>query len=72
MHFSDGMVYQVCILDQVQLETIPAADKRTKDQRMWQTDNEQYLKFRNGSVISSHTLLSMWLLIHAGIKVKPC
>ena len=19
-----------------------------------------------------HTLLSMWLLIHAGIKVKPC
>ena len=22
--------------------------------------------------ISSHTLLGMWLLIHAGIKVNPC
>ena len=31
----------------------------------------QPLKFRNGWVISSHTLLGMWLLIHAGIKVKP-
>ena len=29
----------------------------------------QPLKFRNGYVISSHTLLGMWLLIHAGIKV---
>ena len=28
----------------------------------------QPLKFRNGYVISSHTLPSMWLLIHAGIK----
>ena len=26
-------------------------------------------RFRNGQVISSHTLLSMWLIIHAGIKV---
>ena len=23
-------------------------------------------------VISSHTFMGMWLLIHAGIKVKPC
>ena len=23
-------------------------------------------------LVSSHTLLGMWLLIHAGIKVKPC
>ena len=30
------------------------------------------LKFGDGSVISSHTLLDMWLLIHAWIKVKPC
>ena len=27
------------------------------------------LKFGNGHVISHHTLLGMWLLIHAGIKV---
>ena len=26
----------------------------------------------NGQVISSHMLLGMWLLIHAGIKVKLC
>ena len=30
------------------------------------------LKFSNGEVISSHMLLGMQLLIHAGIKVKPC
>ena len=29
------------------------------------------LKFVNGYVISSHILLCMWLLIYAGIKVKP-
>ena len=29
-------------------------------------------KFMNGWVISSNTLLDLWLLIHAGIKVKPC
>ena len=29
------------------------------------------LNFGNGEVISSHTLQSMWLLIHAGIKVNP-
>ena len=28
------------------------------------------LKLRNALVISSHTLLDMWLLIEAGIKVK--
>ena len=32
----------------------------------------QQLKFRNGLVISPHILPGMWLLIHAGIKVKPC
>ena len=33
----------------------------------------QQLKFVNGQVLSSHTLLGMWLLIHACIiKVKPC
>ena len=26
----------------------------------------------NGCAISSHTLLARWLLIHAGIKIKPC
>ena len=28
-------------------------------------------QFRNGYVISSHTLLDMWLLLHAGINVNP-
>ena len=32
----------------------------------------QPLKFMNGLVIPSHTLLGVWLLIHAGIQVKPC
>ena len=32
----------------------------------------QPLKFGNGLVISSHTLLNMWLLVHAVIKVNPC
>ena len=36
-----------------------------------QTSTVQPLKFGNGKVISSHTLLCMWLLIHAGIKVNP-
>ena len=26
-------------------------------------------KFKNGKITSSHTLLDMWLLIHAGITV---
>ena len=29
-------------------------------------------KFGNGWIISSHTLLGMWLLIPAGIKANPC
>ena len=29
------------------------------------------LKFGNGQVISSHTLLGIWLLTHAGIEVIP-
>ena len=34
-----------------------------------QTSTVQPLKFGNGQVISSHTLLGMWLLIHAGLKL---
>ena len=34
-----------------------------------QTSAAEPLKFGNGYLISAHTLLSMWLLIHAGIKV---
>ena len=30
------------------------------------------VNFGNGQAMSSHTSSSMWLLIHAGIKVKPC
>ena len=37
-----------------------------------QTSVMQPLKFGNGYVISSDTLLTMRLLIHAGIKVNPC
>ena len=36
------------------------------------TSTEVPLKFGNGFVISSHNLLDILLLIHAGIKVKPC
>ena len=35
----------------------------------FQTSVVQLLKFGNGS---SSTLMVAWLLIHAGIKVKPC
>ena len=34
----------------------------------FQTSTVQPLKFGNGQVTSSHTLLHMWLLMHAGIK----
>ena len=37
-----------------------------------QTSAVQLLEFGNGKVNSSHSLLGMWLFIHAGIKVKPC
>ena len=29
------------------------------------------LKLENGEVISFHTLQSMWLLIYAGVTIKP-
>ena len=35
-----------------------------------QTSTVVPLKFGNGYVISSHTLMAIWLLIHAGIKVN--
>ena len=37
-----------------------------------QTSTVQPLKFGNAQVISSHTLLGMWLIIHAGIKLTYC
>ena len=36
------------------------------------TSMVQPLKFRNGQVISSHTLLGMWLLIHASKRGSWC
>ena len=30
------------------------------------------VKFANGLIISSHTLMGIWSPIHAGIKVNPC
>ena len=38
----------------------------------FQTSAVQPLKFGIGNIISSHTLLGMSLLIHAGIKVYLC
>ena len=37
-----------------------------------QTWKVQPLKLGSGQVISSYTLRGMWLIIHAGIKVKQC
>ena len=37
-----------------------------------QTETVPWLEFWNKQSISFHTLLGMWLLINAGIKVKPC
>ena len=37
----------------------------------FQTSTEAPLKFGNVSVISSSTLLDMWLPIHAGVEVNP-
>ena len=37
-----------------------------------QTSTMQPLKFGNGEVISSHTVLDMWLLIYAVIDVSLC
>ena len=47
--------------------------------KVWDEITYQFLNF-NGRTVevyewisnSSHILLGMWLLIHAGIKVKPC
>ena len=38
----------------------------------FQTSMVAPLKFENVLLISSHTLLGMWLVIHAGIKVNIC
>ena len=37
-----------------------------------QTSIVQQLKFGNGEAISTHTLMDMWLLIHAGVEVELC
>ena len=37
-----------------------------------QTSTMKPLKFGNGQKFTSHKSLDMWLLIHDGIKVKPC
>ena len=37
-----------------------------------QTSTVQPMNLRNGLVISFHTVLSKWALIHAGIKVNLC
>ena len=37
-----------------------------------QTSTVQPMKFANKYVISSHDLMGMWLLIHAGIEFKAC
>ena len=37
-----------------------------------QTSTVVSLKFENEQVIPPHSLLDMWLLFHAAIKVNPC
>ena len=37
----------------------------------YQTSIVVLLKFVNGETISAHTLLGMWLFIHAGINSQP-
>ena len=39
---------------------------------LFQTSTVEPLKCGKGYVISSHTLIGMWSLIHVGIKVNPC
>ena len=38
----------------------------------FQTSTVQRLKFGNGYIILSRTLMGVWIRIHAGIKVNPC
>ena len=48
---------------------------KMRDEITWpftQTSTVQPLKLGNAYVISSHTLLGMWLFIHDGIKVNLC
>ena len=52
--------------------SIPAWISNYIHYKVWDEITYPFLKFRNGFVISPHTLLGTWLLIHAGIKVKPC
>ena len=58
---------------------IPAWDSNYIYHKVWNeiiypfpNFNIQLLKFGNGKVISSYILLSMYLFIHAGIKVDSC
>ena len=37
-----------------------------------QTSTVKLLKLKNGSIFLFHTLLDMWLVIHAEMKVNPC
>ena len=37
-----------------------------------QTSTAAPLKFGDGYIIPSHTLLRIWLLIRAVIEIKPC
>ena len=46
--------------------------KQTKILIHSQTTTSAQLKFGNEYVISFHTLLGVWLRIHAEIKVKTC
>ena len=41
-------------------------------QILMKVSQQKGMKFGNVLVISSHTLLAMWLLIQNGIKDNPC
>ena len=49
----------------------PSMDELLDHYKEWNKISYQFLKFGNGWVISAHTFLGMWLLLHAGIKVNP-
>ena len=54
------------------LTLIPAWISNYIHYKVWDEIIYPFLNFNGATVISTHTLQGMWLLIHAGIKVKPC
>ena len=78
-HFTKKLAYLLGLFYKHGLLSIPAWISNYTPSKVW--DEITYLiakfngppvKFENRLVISSHTSVGMWLLIHAWIKVNPC